>query len=269
MTQNGTFGEFNYVGEMSEPAIHHTEAPDKSNINWDARTLPVEDIREAQHAPTLEREGYAVLDVSADVGSGFEAPALAATYQYPILQALRELTGAEKIILPAPTVRSSAKAARRENLNEGRSVARYVHADFDKDRWESTMRAAVAEDPDRDRWMSGRYALIHTWQALSPGPQDTPLAVIDRTTLQPQDYVDVTVEVYGAQYSALGLRYEPRHRWSYISSMTPSDTLVFLGWDSADTSMAGTAHSAFENLSLGEASIPRISSELRAMVYWG
>jgi hypothetical protein len=148
-----------------------------------------------------------------------------------------------------------------------------VHSDYLRDTFYEAARAGVKDDPERDRWLGGRFAVIQTWRALSPPPQDRPLAVLDRRTISPEDIV-LSKYVFGQRGDEQGFlnysfRYNPAHRWAYISNMTAEDMLVFIGFDNDDDSIPGIPHSSFDNTANFPDAKPRMSMECRAMAYWG
>lgn len=101
-----------------------------------------------------------------------------------------------------------------------------------------------------------------------------PLAVLDRRSIAPEDVVLAqNIVGYGdneQNFLNYTFRYNPAHRWSYVSDMTTDDVMVFIGFDNLDDSIPGIPHSAFDYATAsGKKTFPRMSCELRAFVYWG
>jgi hypothetical protein len=185
---------------------------------------------------------------------------------------MRELTGAPKVVTRMPMLRWSSTANRRDRINA--FPANYVHADFSHQSFYKMARECLADDPESDRWLSGRYAVIQTWRALSPPPQDLPLAVMDRRTIFADDVVE-SDNIVGRGDSAqkfvnYTFKHNPGQLWSFCSDMTADDMLVFIGFDSKDDTIPGIPHTAFDYAGAsGRETHPRMSCELRAFVYWG
>jgi len=133
-----------------------------------------------------------------------------------------------------------------------------------------------------------RVSLINVWRSVGPSPvKDQPLAVLDRTSCCKEDLISIRMVKPGHDSGVCGARFSERHRWFYISDMTPQDVLLLkLFDDGPDVAGRGggpelrgqevgqgvvpTCHTAFR---LPEPMIPkgcppRQSMEVRAVVVW-
>jgi hypothetical protein len=264
-------GEFNYVGGKAEDLIYYTDQPHRTRATWDPHVMPVHDMRHAATAPTLQNEGFTMARLPLDIGGKTDVEAVAAIYHPPLEKLLAQVTGAGKIVMQGAMMRWSGRSARPEIENSGVSV--FVHSDFDREVFEAVSRGFVEDDPGRERWLSGRRGIVQTWRALSPPPQDRPLAVLDRRTITRNDLVR-TRTVLGFEgneqtFWHYTYRYNPAHRWSYISDMTSEDVLIFVGFDNAAEGLAGIPHQSFDFTQHCSETNPRWSYEVRAFVYWG
>jgi hypothetical protein len=233
--------------------------------------MPVADIRQFEPPATLEKEGFMLARLPLEIGDERDPEAIEAIYRPRLQQLIAEITGAPKVVVKKPMLRGSDRAASPDQLPG--VPARYVHCDFDSRSFHAMARDVLADDPERDRWISGRYAVVQTWRALSPPPQDMPLAVIDRRTIKTEDLV-LTGNILGPpgkeqRVENFVYRHNPAHRWAYVSNMTSDDVLVFMGYDSADDEMTGNPHSSFDYWRHCDHTNPRWSCEVRAFVYWG
>jgi hypothetical protein len=270
--QTQVTGSFNYVGSMDDEPVYFKDQPERTNIRFEAHVMPVADIRGFDSPPTLEREGFMLANLRLDIGEERDPEAIHAVYQPLLHEYLTELTGAPKIVVKKPMLRWSDRGA-PAGLYGSQIPARYVHCDFDANSFHQMARDVIADDPERDRWLAGRYACVQTWRALSPPPQDMPLAVVDRRTLRKEDLV-LAWNILGPagkeqKHKNYTYRHSPGHSWAYISNMTSEETLVFMGYDSADDEMTGSPHSSFEYWRHCDHTVPRNSAEVRAFVYWG
>lgn len=261
---------FNYIASMDEVPEFHTEVPELSNLKFDPHELPVRDIRRGS-APSLEREGFLHARLSFSAGPETSPAELDGRLAPLLIDYFTAMTGAPKVIMTPPLVRMSDRNGRNEVVNS--IPARYVHVDYNQSEFHRLASNLIADDPDRDYWLSGRYATYNTWRVLSDPPQDMPLAVVDRSTLAPEDLISGrTIIGRGDDAMIFGhgmVRYNPNHRWCYISDMTKEDMLVFVGFDSADDGLPGNPHSSFDNIAAGDRAVRRVSCEMRAMVFWG
>lgn len=113
-----------------------------------------------------------------------------------------------------------------------------------------------------------RLMIIQTWQALSPPPQDFPLAFCDSSSISDADLVDTYFRGYGVTHMARILHYNSSHRWYYFPEMVPSEFILFKGYDSAMHDRRWSAHSAFDNRRAHPHAKPRESIETRYYVYY-
>lgn len=109
-----------------------------------------------------------------------------------------------------------------------------------------------------------RLMLIQVWRALSPPPQDFPLAFCDASTIGDKD---ISVVNYGVNKSCV-IRFNPNQRWYYFPEMTADDLILFKGYDSATHYDPMSAHSAFDNQRAYPNAKPRESVEARFFVYF-
>ncbi|HTH29552.1 MAG TPA: CmcJ/NvfI family oxidoreductase [Sphingobium sp.] len=265
-TGEPVMAEINYLGEMDEKPLSYSHNREKGNLVLDGHVMQVQDIRRSN--TTLEKEGVILADLAMDFDGDLDAAP--EKFRSAFANHIHDMTGAGKIIVLPPILRWSEPPDPNKVVS---SPAPYVHCDFTLDSFHLIMSQVVADDPQKDRWLGGRYALYQTWLALSPPPQDKPLAVIDRSTVDPADLVDGAVMVGPpdnvARYPAVFSRYNPAHRWYYVSDMTPRDALIFVGCDSGYDTLPGALHTAFQNTACGDRVIPRISCETRAFIFWG
>ena len=112
-----------------------------------------------------------------------------------------------------------------------------------------------------------RHVLYQTWRAVSQGPQDNTLAICDGSTVKFDDGVVIDSiigdpGIPGNRFDSRMSRYNPDHRWYYLSDMEPDDVMLFKGFDSSIPNSMNAMHSAFDN-PLGQDSVPRRSVEAR------
>jgi hypothetical protein len=259
-------GAVNYLGEMREHPVGYTHDRELGNFNLEPHQVQIRSLRSLDPAGSLEREGCTLLSVPIETIEGEELASVAERHAARVVESLRELTRADKIISTPPLLRYS-----RPLTGSDRTVASYVHCDWTEGSFRTHIDRELEGEPDKDRWKGTRRAILQTWVALSPPPQDIPLAVLNRSTMHTQDLVDATVMV-GPEgerrpTDALLVRYNPAHEWLYVPSMTLSDVLVFVGFDGARPEIPGNPHTAFM-LPQAADSTPRISYETRASVFW-
>ena len=91
----------------------------------------------------------------------------------------------------------------------------------------------------------------NVWRALTPPPQDFPLALCDLRTVREDHLIRAdsvgnpanggeSVEFYLAPF-------DPGHRWCYFSDLTRDEVLLFKQFDTAASGPSGCPHTAFRD----------------------
>jgi len=111
-----------------------------------------------------------------------------------------------------------------------------------------------------------RMILIQTWCALTPAPQDFPLAFVDGSTVLDTDLQPKEVDGYSQVLWAL--HYNPTQRWYYFPNMNRNEIVLFLGYDSRRSDYPRVAHSSFDNRAAFPNATPRSNIESRFWVYF-
>ena len=121
---------------------------------------------------------------------------------------------------------------------------------------------------DAPRLLQSRTRLINVWRPIGHPVFHRPLAVSDwraldeRTDLVPVRYLypDRT----GATFS---VRYNPAHRWWYLSEQTPEEVTLIKCYDSEVDRARLTPHTAFLDESSPKDAPQRESIEVRCLVF--
>jgi len=199
---------------------------------------------------------------------------LDAVYPGEIAALVKSLTGADDVLVVSPPVLRKTKA---EVGSTHQPRAADVHTD-----WSPANAEYTARQRADGREAYSRCIFVNVWRALSPPPQDWPLAVVDARTVgadegvpYPMVIVDKIPEtlpmvpqpshfIEGANFC-----YNPGHRWCYFRDMKIDEVLVFKLYDSdrhRGSQSWRCPHTAF--LNEVEGSVPRESVEVRTICYF-
>ncbi|PVH73249.1 hypothetical protein DL98DRAFT_469506 [Cadophora sp. DSE1049] len=133
------------------------------------------------------------------------------------------------------------------------------------------MRVTHHLPTDAPSLLQSRFRIINVWRPLVSPVQNHALAVCDYRSTDSVDYVatDIVNPSYqGEQYS---MCHNENHCWWYADSMLEDEVFFLKCYDSlaeSDTSIARNCpHSSFEWYKPREASKPRRSIEIRALVF--
>ena len=245
-------------------------------LTLDPRIIQIEDARSLTQLPSLAREGFALFPHKSAVSDFRNLEEVARVYHLEIERFLLELTGADKVALSAPGVRRCAERSPDSGqlTHSGKLYnshpAQFAHVDI------SDTAAAAFEERWRPKDHSRpvrRFAHYNIWRAVSPPPQNLPLAVCDSRTVSETDLVeaDAIMDIPGkreSSYVGLVIRYNPCHRWSYFSNMNRDEVLVFKSHDSDPGQPSQVPHSAFTDPTCPPGVVPRASIEMRGIAYW-
>ena len=134
--------------------------------------------------------------------------------------------------------------------------------------------------PDRQSLFGGaagralaRFVHYNIWRALSPPPQDVPLAVCDARSVAPADLIaaDAVFDSPGKpewSFEGLVLAHSPAHRWHWFPDMHRDEALIFKTHDSDRSHAHCVPHVAFDHAGCPAHAAPRISIEMRALALW-
>jgi len=198
-------------------------------------------------------------------------------YAAEVCQAAMKLTGADLVVPMGGMMRDS-----RQTSSSVQPPAAEAHVDF-------TQRSAerIAERLyRRERPQGGgyrRFLAFSLWRALSPPPQDMPLALCEGRSVRDDEgthntKIDVdqipTGEALFAPIkgeadmtAATIFHYSPDHRWWYFRDMTPDEVVLIKFYDSDHSKAWRCPHTAFRDHSQPNAK-PRRSMEFRGIAYF-
>ena len=203
----------------------------------DDRLVVFHDLRGAADPPALDHEGFCLARHPTSVTDFSDHDQIITRYLPEIGELVRRLTGAPVVFLQQNWVfRGDDKEVATEAVNERNRVTTMkthgvLHADYyEQETAEAlaSMSMKAAGVTERPR---GRLLGINTWRSISPPPQDRPLALLDRRTLDAADFVPAVIEGPHAKLNALQASYNERHRFCWWSDMTPDEVLVFLQYE--------------------------------------
>ena len=255
---------------------YHAGDRSRDVLELDSRTILIDNARSWSRSPALEREGFALFAHRSEVADFGDPREISRTHIPEIEHLLLEQTGADEIVVSPAAVRrttpcpaGSSRIKRSGSLYETRPVC-FVHIDID-----DTTASALAE---RRRPRAGgrcvwRFAHYNIWRALTPPPQDLPLALCDSRSVSPTDLVeaDAIMDLPGmpeSSYVGLLVRHNPRHSWSHFPDMNRDEVIVFKTHDSERDHPSHVPHAAFSDPTCPAAAEPRASIEMRAIAYW-
>jgi hypothetical protein len=268
--------EVNYVrnppSEGGEVLQFVTEFEDRSTM----QTLPGRSVRisSARQLDTdLDREGFVLVRHASGV-TDFdliqEDPEVDQCYIDEMAALLGEVTGATRtFMLGGGKKRFGESATDKLSLLFNAKPARYPHADNTDASAQGQMEMITAFVEDLDPTCYSRWALYNMWRAVTPPPQDFPLAVCDARTVNRADEVTVTAvtkeRIGDIVHDTTGYLFNSGHAWYYYPDMTQDEVIVFKAHDSDLQRSRRVPHTAFTDPTCPPGVQTRASVEMRGL----
>jgi hypothetical protein len=237
--------------------------PERTGVP-DVRRVQIANARRLAEPPTLDVYGFELRPHRSEVADFSSEEQIRTTYYREAEQILREVTGAEKVVIFDHTLRSSA-AHRAEGTRE---PVRVVHNDQTFVSGPRRVRDHLPADEAEQR-LRKRFAIVNLWRPIAAPVETWPLAVLDGRTIETSDlvasdlvYRDKVGETYAITHSAT-------HRWFFYPGLQPDEVVLLKIYDSrTDGTVRLSAHTAFEDPRSRPDALPRRSIELRSLVFF-
>lgn len=271
-----TVGRVNYLRPGGPPNRRFVAPGAEMNTGtYEPVSVTIGDARAA--GATLATHGFELLPHSSAVTDFHQASQVDALYADEIDALVRQVTGAALTIPFGWMLRSSGATG------EGRQPpAADVHVDLTPARARqagATFLLRDGHDPSR----YGRFAIFSVWRAITPPPQDWPLALCAGYSVADSEgepnlmiLVDTLPDLAaaiapladeGGYFAADVFAHSPGHRWFTYPAMTRDEAVMITFYDSAGGANWRVPHTAFHDFGAA-ATVPRESIELRTIAYW-
>jgi hypothetical protein len=236
------------------------------------RDVTIRDARPIAQDLRLDEHGFELHSSRSQFTEFYDEAAVRARYYPEVETAMRAMTGARAVIVFDHNVRSAARAARGEP--GVRLPVDQVHNDYTEHsgpRRRLEILAAAGRSDLEDR----HFAFVNLWRPIVGPVWDNPLAVCEAGSVAPEDLVETDIRHFGEDDlttprhtgEIYSVRYNPAHRWFYLSQMQPDEVLLLKCFDShADGRARFMPHTGFQNPACPSVFVPRESIEARTLV---
>jgi len=166
--------------------------------------------------------------------------------------------------------RDTAQEGDRFNLNDLTTyLVPAMEAHIDQSPASVIKRVQLQLKDDAEYLLRGRVRIINTWRPLvQTSIQDFPLAFCDSSTVLPSELIEA--DHVRKHYTGCCVFLSPKEgqRWYYMSKQTKEDVVMFKIFDSdPNVSAVSTPHSSFQLPDIQKDAEPRMSIEVRALVF--
>jgi hypothetical protein len=257
----------NYLAPTSEKPRSYTYAPPDGvppRARTEKRAVQVIDARKLAEAPTLDREGFALVPQPTAVTDFLDEAQLKRIFYPEVESVLKSVTGGEKVVIFDHTLRSAAS----ERDKGVREPVRYVHNDYTVKSGKQRVRDLLSPDEAEVR-LRGRHSVINLWRSIRGPVLVSPLALADARSIRVDDWVATDLVYPDRLGEVYSVRHNPAHRWYFYSKLQPDEAVLIKTYDSLEDGTARfSAHSAFEDPASPVGAPPRESIEVRALVFY-
>jgi hypothetical protein len=227
------------------------------------------DVTDARaRAPTLDGAGFTLIAHRSAVADFADRAALEAIHRPEIVALVQQLSGADLVLVGSPGILRFSERSPQSGVLDNSRPARFAHVDVS-----DATAAAFAQRAAPPGRPLARFVHYNIWRALSPPPQDVPLAVCDARSVDSADLIaaDAVFDSPGKpewSFEGLLLAHAAAHRWHWFPDMHRDEALIFKTHDSDRSCAHCVPHVAFDHAECPVHAPPRVSVEMRALALW-
>jgi len=262
--------ELNYLAPTAgKPRTYAFDPPPgepKSTALPEPHVLPIFDGRLVARNFSLDREGFELVRHPTVVRNFHDEEEVRRVY-YPVVEAFLKATlKADRVVIFDHTVRKRVEGAADLRGAGPRQPATRVHVDQTVVSGANRVREHLPDEADE--LLRGRVQVINLWRPIRGPVRDTPLAMLDGTTVKEGDLIASDLIYPNRRGETYSVKYNPDHRWFYFPDMTPDEAILLKCYDSAtDGRTRFGPHTAFVDPTTPADAPPRESIELRTLVF--
>ena len=259
----------NYLAEATPKPVNYTYEPPvglpRQSGKYIKQSVAILNGREVLDELSLDINGFVLTPHETSVKDFYDPDEVRAVYYPEVERLLKQMTGAERVLIFDHIVRNKVLAERGEK--GAREPAKMVHNDYTFK--SAPVRVRNLLPGEADRLLGNRFAEINVWRAIRGPIESSPLALCDARSLGVEDIVPMDL-VYRERVGEIyGFLHNPKHRWYYFPRMERNEAILLKCYDSkADGRARFTAHTSFEDPNSPPNAAPRESIEVRALVFW-
>jgi hypothetical protein len=262
--------ELNYLAPVAgKPRTYAFDPPPgepKSTALPEPHVLPIFDGRLVAKGFSLDREGFELVRHPTVVRNFYDEQEVRRVY-YPAVEAFLKATlKADRVVIFDHTVRRRVEGAADIRGAGPRQPATRVHVDQTVVSGANRVREHLPDEAEE--LLKGRVQVINLWRPIRGPVRDTPLAMLDGTTVKEGDLIASDLIYPNRSGETYSVKFSPDHRWFYFPDMTPDEAILLKCYDSAtDGRTRFGPHTAFVDPTTPPNTSPRESIELRTLVF--
>ena len=259
----------NYFAESSEKPVIYTYDPPpgipRTTGKSESHSVLIHNARREQQL-SLDRQGFQLVRHETAMQDFYDRAEVEKVYYPEIEMLLRQVTGAEKVVVFDHQVRNIQLF--RKGEKQARDYALTVHNDYTATSGPRRVRDHLPPEEAEQR-LQYRFAEINVWRPIRGPVESWPLAVCDALSIEPKDFVPADFVYRDKVGEVYRFTYNPEHRWFYFPRLQRNEAILLKCYDSKEDGRARfSAHTAFDDPTSGPDAPPRESIEVRALAFW-
>ncbi|TWX65302.1 hypothetical protein ESZ36_18715 [Colwellia demingiae] len=265
-TQSSIKAEINYIKSNTSTAFDLSttvKSATKLTEHVDTRLVEIMNARLLSQTPSLNSDGFGLAKNGYVVSNYFDDNVVQTELYPQIIKHLLNETNASQGLVFDHTIRSVEDNLTRK---EKRSPIHTVHNDYVVSSAENRLSIELKKNGLNPHNYK-KFQFINTWIPLVDEVLDSPLALGDIRTFQPEQSQKLQVAYPDRIGEIEAFTYNENNRWYFYPRMTSQEQLNFKVFDSDINNVISRApHSAFSLPMSHEKSLARISIEVRSIV---
>jgi hypothetical protein len=252
-----------YLQRTAQKPVRYAGEPPPGEVAWngvdDPREVRIQDARGREDEFTLDRNGFALLQVPTAVRDFYSEEEVRTVYYPEVERLLLETLGVSRVVVFDHGVRNAG-------LPGGREPSRRVHNDHTVNSAPRRVRDHLGAEADA--LLSHRFGVVNVWRPIRGPVLDSPLALCDARSFTDADLIASDLVYQHVRGETSSVEFKPEHQWYYFSQMQRDEALLIRVHDSANDGRARLSfHTSFENPAAPGAP-PRESIEVRTLVFF-
>lgn len=267
-----TFADLFFLKPTGAKPVSYTFEPPpgtpRQSGDYEPRRARIVDARRAGLEPSIDREGFALIEAPTLVADFWDEEEVRTRYYPETERLLKHAIGASRVHIFDHTLRRRANSGplsfRRSVEGFPREPVGRAHVDQTIASGPCRLREILGEDAKT--WAERRFAIVNVWRPLFGPVEDAPLAVCDARSVRPETLIACDLVFRDRTGETYALSYSPEQRWFYYPRMRRGEVLLLKCYDSREDVARFSPHTAFDDPATPSDARPRESIELRCFV---
>ncbi|KAG6377064.1 hypothetical protein JVT61DRAFT_1114 [Boletus reticuloceps] len=276
-----------YTPLDSQPPYYYVddspEGVPKTNVGQGTHPVVIHDARGKGDTLGLDVSGFQFVHYPSAEKDFADEDKIKSAYYAEVEDILKKCIGAKRVFIFDHTIRRSPAAQTTPSKAPLRGPVHSVHAD--QTAAAAAQRVELHLGDEAERLLKGRYRIINVWRSvagvhlikysLRPNldllPTPWPTNPLPWLTIAPSIPIMTSSQsatsILIVRDSTFSVKYNPGHKWYYLSDQTPDEVTFIKCFDSDVDKARLTPHSAFHDSTSPPDAPQRQSIEVRALVF--